>query len=173
MQFKPFFSVALLLLTATTKVSAQNRIFGPGGIFSFFGSGSGNSPPIPVPRPSPVYRHPTTRPVHLRPRPTPVQRPQQYFSQYYQRPQQPYFAPRPQSYYIPPQQDSSQFGAGGGGGAFGGICLQPRETGPCRAAFPAWYYDARAQECRHFTYGGCGGNDNNFSSRAACERACG
>ena len=41
-------------------------------------------------------------------------------------------------------------------------CRQPITTGPCRAAFPSW--GSKDGACVQFTYGGCGGNSNNFRS---------
>jgi hypothetical protein len=54
----------------------------------------------------------------------------------------------------------------------GGICSQPREVGPCEAAIPRFYYNAETSRCEGFSYGGCGGNDNNFATRAECDQAC-
>ena len=39
-------------------------------------------------------------------------------------------------------------------------CQQPLVTGPCRADMPRW--GSKDGECVQFTYGGCGGNNNNF-----------
>ncbi len=36
-----------------------------------------------------------------------------------------------------------------------------------------WFHHAESGECRMFNWGGCGGNDNNFSSREKCEGYCG
>ncbi|KAL1467819.1 hypothetical protein MTO96_041898 [Rhipicephalus appendiculatus] len=61
-----------------------------------------------------------------------------------------------------------------GSGSFGGsICHMPRYTGPRKAAFCRFYYDASTKSCREFVYGGCRGNGNNFVSHAACMSACG
>lgn len=51
-------------------------------------------------------------------------------------------------------------------------CEQPVEPGPCRAQLPRWHHDPDTGECERFLYGGCGGNDNNFATQAACEAAC-
>ena len=52
------------------------------------------------------------------------------------------------------------------------LCLQPLDGGPCRVRFPRWFYDDRSGQCTNFTYGGCRGNQNRFSSREACENSC-
>lgn len=51
-------------------------------------------------------------------------------------------------------------------------CLQPRVTGPCRAAFVKFYFDQTEGTCKKFTYGGCQGNDNNFETRQECLNKC-
>ncbi|CAM4614137.1 kunitz-type protease inhibitor 2 isoform X2 [Lepidochelys kempii] len=51
-------------------------------------------------------------------------------------------------------------------------CAAPRLTGPCRAAFPRWYYDPAAQACKQFVYGGCKGNKNNYLQEELCLRQC-
>lgn len=51
-------------------------------------------------------------------------------------------------------------------------CRAEMKVGPCRAAFPRWYYDATAGECKQFTYGGCKQNKNNFLTKEECESAC-
>ncbi|XP_076442877.1 BPTI/Kunitz domain-containing protein-like [Babylonia areolata] len=52
------------------------------------------------------------------------------------------------------------------------VCTQPKDSGLCRAAFSRWYYDRSYRRCQTFTYGGCGGNGNNFQTEAACQRMC-
>nr|XP_056702306.1 putative Kunitz-type serine protease inhibitor [Euleptes europaea] len=51
-------------------------------------------------------------------------------------------------------------------------CLLPYVVGRCRAAFPRWWYNATSQACQEFTFGGCGGNSNNFLSKKECFRTC-
>ncbi|XP_067412674.1 kunitz-type protease inhibitor 2 [Emydura macquarii macquarii] len=51
-------------------------------------------------------------------------------------------------------------------------CLAEAKTGLCRASFPRWWFDAETKTCRQFTYGGCGGNQNNYLSEEACLRRC-
>jgi hypothetical protein len=48
----------------------------------------------------------------------------------------------------------------------------PLGSGVCLAAIPRFGYDPVTARCRQFTYGGCGGNANNFATLAACEQAC-
>ncbi|MGH0139033.1 UNVERIFIED_CONTAM: hypothetical protein FKN15_068352 [Acipenser sinensis] len=51
-------------------------------------------------------------------------------------------------------------------------CLTQVEVGPCRAAFPSWYYDSATQDCLPFIYGGCRGNLNRYSSAQDCMSRC-
>uniref|UniRef100_A0A3B5N0B6 Serine peptidase inhibitor, Kunitz type 1 b n=1 Tax=Xiphophorus couchianus TaxID=32473 RepID=A0A3B5N0B6_9TELE len=51
-------------------------------------------------------------------------------------------------------------------------CLAPLKTGPCRAAFPRWYYNTTTRSCEKFTYGGCLPNKNNFLFNEECMSAC-
>ncbi|XP_076468072.1 uncharacterized protein LOC143298925 [Babylonia areolata] len=51
-------------------------------------------------------------------------------------------------------------------------CSLPVVVGPCKAMIPRYYFDTADMECRPFDYGGCLGNDNNFETFDACQRAC-
>ncbi|XP_061099465.1 kunitz-type protease inhibitor 1-like isoform X2 [Conger conger] len=51
-------------------------------------------------------------------------------------------------------------------------CRAPLKIGPCRAAFPRWYYDLQAQDCKQFLFGGCRGNQNNYLYEKECSTAC-
>ncbi|XP_045388077.1 kunitz-type protease inhibitor 2 [Lemur catta] len=51
-------------------------------------------------------------------------------------------------------------------------CTAKAVTGPCRAAFPRWYFDAEKNACDNFIYGGCQGNKNSYLSEEACMRRC-
>ena len=53
------------------------------------------------------------------------------------------------------------------------VCLLPKVTGPCRAAFRRYYYNNSKKRCELFIYGGCQGNKNNFKTLGACKRTCG
>ena len=51
-------------------------------------------------------------------------------------------------------------------------CLLQPEPGTCDAAITRYAFNARDRTCREFTYGGCGGNGNNFESIEACMSSC-
>ncbi|XP_046375933.1 BPTI/Kunitz domain-containing protein-like [Haliotis rufescens] len=52
------------------------------------------------------------------------------------------------------------------------LCRQLPDSGHCYANFPRWFYDQFSGTCRPFTYGGCGGNCNNFLTRHECQFQC-
>ncbi|XP_073928533.1 WAP four-disulfide core domain protein 6A-like [Castor canadensis] len=52
------------------------------------------------------------------------------------------------------------------------VCSMPKETGPCFAYLPRWWYDKETELCSRFIYGGCQGNPNNFPSEAICLVIC-
>ncbi|XP_045875039.1 tissue factor pathway inhibitor isoform X1 [Meles meles] len=51
-------------------------------------------------------------------------------------------------------------------------CLTPADRGLCHANESRFYYNSVTGKCRPFKYSGCGGNENNFTSKKACLRAC-
>ncbi|XP_031566431.1 four-domain proteases inhibitor-like [Actinia tenebrosa] len=51
-------------------------------------------------------------------------------------------------------------------------CVLPKQTGPCLAYIPRYYYNPKVGKCMKFIYGGCQPNANNFKTRKACERKC-
>uniref|UniRef100_A0A224YCZ4 Monolaris n=1 Tax=Rhipicephalus zambeziensis TaxID=60191 RepID=A0A224YCZ4_9ACAR len=51
-------------------------------------------------------------------------------------------------------------------------CMEPRVTGTCRNYVVAWYFDNTRNYCKIFLYGGCGGNENKFSSEIRCQQMC-
>jgi hypothetical protein len=51
-------------------------------------------------------------------------------------------------------------------------CTLPALVGPCTAVIPRWYHEYRSGACEEFTWGGCGGNDNNFETEDRCEIEC-
>ncbi|XP_018418478.1 PREDICTED: kunitz-type protease inhibitor 2-like isoform X1 [Nanorana parkeri] len=52
------------------------------------------------------------------------------------------------------------------------FCLTKGETGPCRAYFVKWWYDAETESCQNFTYGGCPVNLNNHEAEDECMEKC-
>ncbi|KAJ8280704.1 hypothetical protein GJAV_G00057960 [Gymnothorax javanicus] len=57
-------------------------------------------------------------------------------------------------------------------GAIPPDCTAMYDTGPCRAAFPSFYFDRSSQTCLPFTYGGCKGNGNRYSTAEECMTQC-
>ncbi|XP_077550962.1 tauPI-stichotoxin-Hcr2d-like [Haemaphysalis longicornis] len=55
----------------------------------------------------------------------------------------------------------------------GMVCQLPPHTGPCKAAFWRFYYNAAEGVCQPFLYGGCQSNGNNFETIEQCKQACG
>uniref|UniRef100_A0A3Q1K386 Si:dkey-117n7.5 n=1 Tax=Anabas testudineus TaxID=64144 RepID=A0A3Q1K386_ANATE len=51
-------------------------------------------------------------------------------------------------------------------------CLEPMSEGFCSDYVLLWYFHRLSGECRPFVYGGCGGNQNRFSSRDECQSWC-
>jgi hypothetical protein len=65
------------------------------------------------------------------------------------------------------------------------VCKLEAETGPCRAGFRRYFFNHRTGQCQcryfynhntgwceEFTYGGCGGNKNNFVELDDCIESC-
>lgn len=52
------------------------------------------------------------------------------------------------------------------------FCTKPKDRGACKANIPRLYFNPDAYRCEKFSYTGCGGNDNNFSTLKACQRIC-
>ena len=46
------------------------------------------------------------------------------------------------------------------------------DSGECYAQLMRYVYDTETGSCRPFTYGGCGGNRNRFTSLHECENTC-
>ncbi|KAJ8724114.1 hypothetical protein PYW07_008094 [Mythimna separata] len=51
-------------------------------------------------------------------------------------------------------------------------CTQPQEAGNCGEKEALWSFSQSENRCLPFYYSGCGGNDNRFGSREACEQIC-
>ncbi|XP_034030195.1 collagen, type XXVIII, alpha 1b [Thalassophryne amazonica] len=51
-------------------------------------------------------------------------------------------------------------------------CKQVLDPGPCRDYVVKWYYDAIANSCAQFWFGGCHGNSNQFQTEKSCRETC-
>ncbi|XP_072290428.1 carboxypeptidase inhibitor SmCI-like isoform X2 [Eucyclogobius newberryi] len=51
-------------------------------------------------------------------------------------------------------------------------CQLPEAPGPCRGLVSRFLFDHEVQSCRHFFYGGCFGNANNFRTMNECKTRC-
>ncbi|XP_048017168.1 kunitz-type protease inhibitor 2 [Megalobrama amblycephala] len=56
--------------------------------------------------------------------------------------------------------------------SFEETCAVPSDTGPCRALFRMYYFEASSQSCKEFIYGGCQGNLNRYGTKEECMSAC-
>ncbi|NWH57431.1 TFPI1 inhibitor, partial [Geococcyx californianus] len=52
------------------------------------------------------------------------------------------------------------------------LCVTSMDRGLCRARELRFYYNYSTGRCHPFSYSGCGGNENNFTSRKSCLRIC-
>ena len=52
------------------------------------------------------------------------------------------------------------------------FCLQPESPGPCDENIMRFAYSQEERKCVSFTYGGCGGNSNNFLTHDMCSMKC-
>ncbi|XP_026552715.1 tissue factor pathway inhibitor isoform X1 [Pseudonaja textilis] len=52
------------------------------------------------------------------------------------------------------------------------LCVMPMDRGLCKANEKRFFYNLTIGRCRPFSYTGCGGNENNFTSRKACVKMC-
>uniref|UniRef100_A0A131Z067 Tissue factor pathway inhibitor n=1 Tax=Rhipicephalus appendiculatus TaxID=34631 RepID=A0A131Z067_RHIAP len=51
-------------------------------------------------------------------------------------------------------------------------CYRKPSAGYCYGRLLRWFYDHKARQCRMFTYSGCFGNFNRFSSEQECLQVC-
>ena len=77
---------------------------------------------------------------------------------------------------IPPEEDTfistEDVAPISGPGSEEDPCTLPILVGPCEAAMPRFGYSPDLNECLEFTYGGCDGNSNRFSTVEECEALC-
>jgi hypothetical protein len=52
------------------------------------------------------------------------------------------------------------------------VCAGEADPGPCDAIVPRYYFNATEGKCLSFTYGGCGGNNNNWETLNDCQIYC-
>uniref|UniRef100_A0A8D0KLT4 Tissue factor pathway inhibitor n=1 Tax=Salvator merianae TaxID=96440 RepID=A0A8D0KLT4_SALMN len=52
------------------------------------------------------------------------------------------------------------------------VCMMHMDKGLCRASEKRYFYNYTTGKCRPFSYSGCGGNENNFTSRKSCLQMC-
>ncbi|XP_012230745.1 spondin-1 isoform X2 [Linepithema humile] len=53
------------------------------------------------------------------------------------------------------------------------ICSEPVEKGRCNSNILRFYFDKQTSRCHVFSYSGCDGNRNNFSTDKDCNNVCG
>uniref|UniRef100_A0A2H1WD78 SFRICE_039405 n=1 Tax=Spodoptera frugiperda TaxID=7108 RepID=A0A2H1WD78_SPOFR len=51
-------------------------------------------------------------------------------------------------------------------------CAEPQEAGSCDNKEALWSFSVSENRCVPFYFSGCGGNNNRFPSREACEQTC-
>ncbi|KAH0621571.1 hypothetical protein JD844_023018 [Phrynosoma platyrhinos] len=52
------------------------------------------------------------------------------------------------------------------------LCVMRMDRGLCRAQEKRFFYNYTIGKCRPFSYTGCGGNENNFTTRKSCLKMC-
>ena len=53
------------------------------------------------------------------------------------------------------------------------ICTLPVDKGNCNGVkTPRYAYIPKKGKCKKFKYTGCGGNENNFTTKKKCKKAC-
>lgn len=52
------------------------------------------------------------------------------------------------------------------------VCSQPMDVGPCDQWQTRFYYDEGTKKCESFSYGGCEGSGNRFTTEAECQSIC-
>ena len=52
------------------------------------------------------------------------------------------------------------------------ICALREQPGNCHTYMERYYFNVNKKKCSIFIYSGCGGNGNNFESKADCQHVC-
>ncbi|XP_007903512.2 tissue factor pathway inhibitor 2 isoform X1 [Callorhinchus milii] len=52
------------------------------------------------------------------------------------------------------------------------FCATASDRGRCSADVLRYYFNVKTHTCETFSYSGCGGNDNNFTSAKVCRQVC-
>lgn len=52
------------------------------------------------------------------------------------------------------------------------VCRYGQEYGSCEEIYPKVYFNETRRQCMKFSYSGCGGSPNKFSSVSECESLC-
>ncbi|XP_069790851.1 BPTI/Kunitz domain-containing protein-like isoform X2 [Narcine bancroftii] len=52
------------------------------------------------------------------------------------------------------------------------ICILKADPGQCNALNKRYFFNILTRKCEEFTYGGCGGNENNFETKKECLAKC-
>ncbi|XP_013390688.1 WAP four-disulfide core domain protein 8-like [Lingula anatina] len=75
--------------------------------------------------------------------------------------------PKPQCVAVP-----ANGGEAGTPGSAQDVCREPKVVGHCKGSHTRYFFNSESNSCEEFTYGGCGGNGNNFGSLQQCQSAC-
>jgi Kunitz/Bovine pancreatic trypsin inhibitor domain len=51
-------------------------------------------------------------------------------------------------------------------------CLLPKDDGDGSLQVSRFYFDSKTSACKEFSFGGEGGNENNFDSLFVCHQVC-
>ncbi|KAI1899485.1 hypothetical protein AGOR_G00062280 [Albula goreensis] len=52
------------------------------------------------------------------------------------------------------------------------LCFSPIDKGTCSDSLRRYIYNPKRNKCQIFRYSGCGGNNNNFTSKRQCMKTC-
>ncbi|KAG9349457.1 hypothetical protein JZ751_027902, partial [Albula glossodonta] len=52
------------------------------------------------------------------------------------------------------------------------LCFSPIDKGTCSDSLRRYIYNSKRNKCQIFRYSGCGGNNNNFTSKRQCMKTC-